>query len=183
MLALAKTARQHVTVALSGDGGDELLGGYTRYRLNQMLGRVFDGKFSSVAGWCGTALKHVWPDEVRGRGLVRILTPSAHDRYRMLVSDDWLATRAVVGPSDLTAFAAAWDARTPGLLNRMCKTDLRLYLPEVVMTKVDRTCMAVGLEPRAPFLDRPLFEFIARSPADLKGGPRESKRPLRRTIG
>jgi asparagine synthase (glutamine-hydrolysing) len=182
MLALARIARKHVAVALSGDGGDELLGGYTRYHLNTKLSPILDGRFGRLAALCGTALKHAWPDDMRGRGLVRLLTRGAHERYRLLVSDHWLAKHTVVGPSDLTPFADAWDERTPGLLNRMCKADLRLYLPEDLMTKVDRTCMAVGLEPRAPFLDRALFEFVAKSPADLKGQAADSKRPLRRSV-
>lgn len=182
MLAVAKMARTHVTVALSGDGGDELLGGYSRYRLNAALGPMLDGKLSGLSNLCGTVLNCVWPDNVKGRGLVRILTTGAGERYRLLIGDDWLAKHAFVGRPDAAAFAAAWDPSTPGLLNRMCKADLRMYLPEDLMTKVDRTCMSVGLEPRAPFLDRMLFEFVAKAPENIKGSGADSKRPLRRAV-
>ncbi len=183
MLALARTAREHVSVALSGDGGDELLGGYTRYHLNTTLERFFDGAFGGMATACGTVLKRAWPDHARGRGLVRLLTPGGDARYRRLVSDTWLAKQAVVGHSDFGAFASAWDEGTPGLANRMCKADLRLYLPEDLMTKVDRTCMAVGLEARAPLLDKGLFEFVAKAPDAMKGHGSTAKEPLRRLVG
>jgi asparagine synthase (glutamine-hydrolysing) len=182
MLALARLAREHVVVALSGDGGDELLGGYTRYQLNSTLERVFSGSFGGMAEICGAALNRVWPDSVKGRGLVRLLRGGGHERYQRLVSDNWLARHTILGQSDLSAFAAAWDEGTPGLENRMCKADLRLYLPEDLMTKVDRCCMSVGLEPRAPFLDRQLFEFVAKAPTGMKGSGRDAKRPLRDTL-
>jgi asparagine synthase (glutamine-hydrolysing) len=183
MLALARMARKHVAVALSGDGGDELLAGYTRYRLNSTLGRVFDGSLGGLATACGAVLNKAWPDDVRGYGLVRLLTPGGDARYRRLVSDSWLAKQSIVGRSDLTAFTSAWDDGAPGLANRMCKADLRLYLPEDLMTKVDRTCMAVGLEPRAPFLDRALFEFVGAAPTHMKGYAGDAKRPLKQIVG
>ena len=182
MIAVAALARRQVSVALSGDGGDEMLGGYDRYRLNSVLAGVLDGGWSSVAAGCGSALMRLWPEHMRGRGIVRLLAPGSRTRYQRLLADPWLAKHSIVGESDLTAFSAAWDDATPGLLNRMCKTDLRLYLPEDLMTKVDRACMAVGLEARAPFLDRPLFEFLARTPPELKSRRGESKRPLRRLV-
>jgi asparagine synthase (glutamine-hydrolysing) len=173
MLALARMTRDDVTVVLSGDGGDELLGGYDRYFLNSALEAVFDGKFGRVAGACAAPLVRLWPDSMRGNGFVRLLT----------IGDDWLAAQSIVGASDQRAFAESWDGRTPDLVNRMCKSDLSLYLPEDLMTKVDRVCMSVGLESRAPFLDRALFEFVAKAPAWLKGtASHASKAPLRRIV-
>jgi asparagine synthase (glutamine-hydrolysing) len=176
-------AREHVTVVLSGDGGDEMLGGYDRYRWNTTLAGLMEGRFAGASAACGAALNQMWPEHIKGRGLVRLLVGDSRERYRRLLADGWLARQSVVGLSDLSAFSEAWDEGTTGLLDRMCKADLGLYLPEDLMVKVDRACMAVGLEPRAPFLDRPLFEFLSRTPTVIRGAGRDSKRPLRRIVG
>ena len=65
-------------------------------------------------------------------------------------------------------------------MNQMCNADIRLYVPEDLMVKVDRVSMAVGLEVRAPFLDRDLFEFVARAPQAVRKNGRVDKAALRR---
>lgn len=190
---LARLTRAHVTVALSGDGGDELFGGYHRYRLIQDVARWYDLPGRRVATQVAlAALTHV----------IKALPQDSRATRRV----DWLRRRAYFAAADdLDAFYRAamsiWVepervapglVEPPGLLplapdvlhgspvERAMLADALLYLPDDVLTKVDRATMSTALESRAPFLDHELFALAWRLPAAQRIG--EGKRILRRVL-
>lgn len=189
---LARMTRQHVTVALNGDGGDELFGGYDRYRLlpaYAALGRVpglgglgrrlagaLDGRIPVRPRRFLEALSRR-PEESYGR-TISYFTP---EQKRAMYSD---AMREAVGALDTYALLderyAASDA--PDLVARTLDVDVGTYLPGDLLVKVDIATMAVGLEGRSPLLDQHLAEFAARLPTDLKVGPGGGKRVLREAV-
>ena len=182
-LALCEMTRQFVTVALTGDGGDELLGGYTRYAVNMTLGWIFDNAIGNAhSNW----LSHVtafWPEHVKGKGLISLFHSDPRLRYEKMMGPPWLADQSLLKPSDgRFDMGSIWDPAASSTLDQMCKTDIRLYVPEDLMVKVDRTSMAVSLEARCPFLDHELFEFVSNSPLKMRFKRLHGKIPLRRIL-
>ncbi|HEX7049637.1 MAG TPA: asparagine synthase (glutamine-hydrolyzing) [Longimicrobiales bacterium] len=187
MYHLARMTARHVKVALGGDGGDELFGGYDRYYgtryvryyaalpapvrrgvLRRALDHMPDGTWYKSLGH-----KLRWIHELAetrgGRRYARSLgyfyfTP----RYREALYTD--AFRAAVRDFDAEAAIIAWhDAgHTREALDRMLLADSMVRLPNHSVMILDRMCMAHGLEARSPFLDHRLAEFAARLPARLK---------------
>ncbi|HUC62177.1 MAG TPA: asparagine synthase (glutamine-hydrolyzing) [Alphaproteobacteria bacterium] len=186
---VAEMTRRHVTVALSGDGGDEAFAGYNRY--------FWARKIERATGWL--------PDGLRaaGAGAVRLLSPAAWDClvsplprrlrppqlgdkahkvaeilecdgpdaiYRRLVSQ-WRAPEEIARQG-AEPRGALWDetlARDiPDFTQRMEYLDLVTYLPDDILTKVDRATMAVSLEGRVPLIDHRVVEFAAALPVALK---------------
>ena len=177
--ALSKLIRQHVTVALGGDGGDELFGGYLWYKRGlavrnylKTVPRFVRGVLAELAGPLPAGLK--------GRNLLRSLggdlaefkvsTSMPFDaslRRRVLRRETWEAlAEHQLEPERLGL--EMWPARHDSL-TQMSAWDLRMYLPEDILAKVDRASMAVALEVRAPWLDHRIIEFALRIvPPDLK---------------
>ena len=190
---VSRLARRHVTVALSGDGGDEGFGGYRRY--------LFDVRENATRRWLPRplwgALGAVWPKAdwlprwMRGRRTLQNLAATPAMAYARSVSahlpEEVLAVlrpehHAAAGDPHaplLAAYAAA-DATAP--LYRAVQTDLETWLPGDILTKVDRASMAVSLEARAPFLDHVLLETAARIPADWQLAGGRTKSFLRETL-
>ena len=178
---LSVMARQHVTVSLSGDGGDEALGGYTRYD-HLDLGY----RFSRLAGPFGGLIKPAMarlPGKL-GRGAALLAIPD-REIYRRLVrlfdADDVLALtrRAPV----LEEFDRAWAAAPErSVRQRAMLADLLTYLPEAILVKVDRAAMATSLETRAPILDHRVLEFALRLPPALVRGKRLLKQLVYRRV-
>jgi asparagine synthase (glutamine-hydrolysing) len=171
-------ARRHVTVVLSGDGGDELFGGYDRYLPHPRV-VAFD-KYSPRAlrrvaaiaaarlphGVRGkNFLRHVGRDE-QGRYLDAIRFFAADEKSALLTPD---AIRRLEGPDPETRLAAHFE-RYAGLSwpSQMMRFDAETYLPEDVLTKVDRMSMAHSIESRVPLLDNQVLAFAASLPATLK---------------
>jgi asparagine synthase (glutamine-hydrolysing) len=175
---LARLTAAKVKVALNGDGGDELLGGYDRYGLMRAfsaLARLPVGR--GLAHATSRALAHRLP--VRARRLLNAVGVAPEESYARTVSAFDPEQRALLytedmrrelGDSDayapMMALFAASDA--PDLIGRTMGVDLASYLPGDLMVKVDIATMAHGLEGRSPFLDHPLVEFVARLPTALK---------------
>ena len=171
---VSRMARQHVTVALSGDGGDELFAGYDRYLVH--LARQ---KFGPVPGWLGSSFrKYLYPflpSSAPGRRLAFNLSLPARDRYldtvchlpaldreRQLFSADFLAS-AGQGVSPVGAFQRYYDtAPASDALSRLLYVDTKTYLPGDILTKVDRMSMATSLEVRCPLLDHVFVERAAQ---------------------
>ncbi len=181
---VAKLARENVTVALSGDGGDELLAGYARYRWMQQIGRCVDRVPAGLVRVAAGSLRRIWPDHVRGRAMLDLLVPAAEARYRRMFSDDTLRERmrpeAAEGWDCL--LPQAWAPEGGGMIDRMCSMDRQLYIPEDLMVKSDRTSMRTSLEVRAPLLDHRLFELVARMPLRTRYDGRDGKLPFRAAL-
>jgi asparagine synthase (glutamine-hydrolysing) len=190
---VSKAARQLVTVALSGDGGDELWAGYARHRVEQWEQRMRGalGPARHVAGLLGQAL----PLSVKGARSLRHLAANPDQAYalkhaygmfepdakRQLYSGDF--RRQVNGHDALASFRDAYRAcGSTEPLDRSMYVDARTYMIDDVLTKVDRMSMAVSLEAREPLLDHKLLEFAARVPASLKLKDGRSKYLLRRVL-
>ena len=190
---VSQAARQLVTVALSGDGGDELWAGYTRYRVEHWEQRVRSalGPATRLAGWVGQAL----PLSVKGARSLRHLACGADHAYALkhaygmfepdaktrLYSGDF--RREVNGYDPFASFRDAYQACTSDdPLDRSMYVDTQTYMIDDVLTKVDRMSMAVSLEAREPLLDHKLLEFAARVPASLKLKGGRSKYLLRRVL-
>lgn len=198
--------RQHVTVCLSGDAGDELFAGYNRYfwatslwrrlgRVPPALRRALAGGLSAVpAGtWNGVfgALGPLLPGRLRvsnpGDKLHKLAevigAPSPEALYRELVSQ-WrgpLPLRGATEPSVLVADSARWPA-LPGFAERMMAVDTLSYLPDDILVKVDRAAMAASLETRVPFLDARVIDFAWRLPFHQKVRDGQGKWLLRQLL-
>ena len=206
-LLLSRLTRRHVTVALTGDGGDELLGGYSRYSRAMRIGSVPVAPGMALARLIRVVPVRAWDvllraarrgtadpgrasDAVTGHrlhSLARLLgerDPAL--RYRDLASVAVETDDLVLGRSaDATAREAdevrrrwaALDALDP--IGRMMLLDQSTYLPDDILTKVDRAAMSVALETRIPLLDHRVVELAWRMPPALRTRGGVAKWPLR----
>ena len=191
---VASLARQHVTVALSGDAGDELFGGYNRHvwgtkinarlsglpmPLRQILGMGLKSVAPEPADTIARMLEPILPKRLRTRRagdqiakIARIVgAKSADDMYRLLCSIDSTPRDSVVGGDERQSWA---DDEMNSIamhldpLDRMTLADSLSYLSDDILQKVDRAAMSVSLETRVPFLDKDVVEFAARVPPSMK---------------
>jgi asparagine synthase (glutamine-hydrolysing) len=182
---VSKVARQHVTVALSGDGGDENFAGYHRYHLDQWENRVRSvipaavrrGVFGPL-GRCYPKLGWA-PRMFRAKSTFQSLARTPLEGYfyggtlsapglkrRILGSDVW---KQLNGYDSIEVVRQHYDrANTPDLLSRIQYVDMKTYLVDDILVKVDRASMANSLEVRCPLLDHKLMELIAEIPSGLK---------------
>ncbi|MGH8170967.1 MAG: asparagine synthase (glutamine-hydrolyzing) [Steroidobacteraceae bacterium] len=188
-LLVARMARRRVTVALGGDGGDELFGGYDTYRADRLSGRLLDWQpapLRSAAEWLARGLplgkgKRGLANQLR-RFLEGARLPSdwqhlrwmifLHDEQRMrLYTSEFRAQ--VAGATDGLVRAVLEDGSDR--LEAQMRCDLRLYLPEDILAKVDAMSMATSLEARVPYLDNDLVDLALSIPSHLKvrGGARK----------
>jgi asparagine synthase (glutamine-hydrolysing) len=190
---VSKLARQHVTVALSGDGGDEMFGGYNRYFWGQriwrglrpvprsvrgLMARTMRGASGRAIGAGINALRPITPARLRVSNasdkllkLAEVLDiRSAEELYGRLVYHwkDPLATVAGAEERPTAIDASEMHQELRGVVERMMILDTVTYLPDDILVKVDRATMAVSLEGRAPLLDYRVFEFAWRLPLDMK---------------
>jgi asparagine synthase (glutamine-hydrolysing) len=205
MHLVCKAARQQVTVALSGDAGDELFGGYNRYfwgpriwsrlaRWPYPLRQALSGTLAALpsSGWDALArpLGVVRPGEKLHK-LARALKNTRHidDLYRNLVSEWQDPASLVLGehgqplqePASLLADPLPGTGTEADVL-RMMYRDAISYLPDDILCKVDRASMAVSLETRVPFLDHRVAELAWRLPLHMKVRGNESKWALRQVL-
>jgi asparagine synthase (glutamine-hydrolysing) len=194
---LAKLTREHVKVALSGDGGDEAFAGYQRYLALKVLGWL-----SKVPGAAQlSALRKLLPysstsrSKLRyGKELLSLVGRTPEQQYRamflgMLDEARWIAgytdsfRECVEATPDSESFLQGWQLPSmPDDLARATASDTLGYIPECLNVKVDMACMACGLEVRSPFLDYKLVEFCARVPSALKIKNTEQKYILKRAF-
>ena len=187
---VSKLTRQHVTVALTGDGGDELFSGYPRFRKAMRMERVPRGlaRGLDAAARRLPGKKHSSPMGKLKRSLARTaLSPAARIRsWAGFFGDAELAE--ALSPDLLPgAIDASYDhelaaAAAADPLNRLLYLNAKTYLPDDLLPKVDRMSMAVSLETRAPFLDTALIEYVFRLPGRYKQHGRTSKWILKRAF-
>jgi len=182
---VSKIARQLVTVALGGDGGDENFAGYRRYVFDRMENRmrsfvpapVRRNVFGPLGRWYpGLA----WaPRPLRAKATLQSLSRSPLEGYFNSISVFRPDEKALLFTRDFQQHLADYDsldvlrkyydeADTTDPLSRIQYVDIKTYLPDDILTKVDRASMAVSLEVRAPILDHRFMELGASIPSDLK---------------
>lgn len=203
---VSQLARREVTVSLSGDGGDELFSGYNRYAiagqwakaarvphaLRAALASTITAISPTILDTLGRAIQAPLPAHKRhGRvgdklhklaqllpeddvaSLYRILTAQVADPEQLVLG-------ATEPPTLLTGLAPI--AKLPEAARQMMLLDLLTYLPDDILTKVDRAAMAVGLESRVPLLDHRMVEFAASLPLAMLRQHGQSKWPLRELL-
>lgn len=204
---VAQMARQHVTVALSGDGGDELFGGYNRHSwvpsLWQKMRPIPKALRSSVGMVLSSISPSRWDSIFAGLkpllpGLLRLRTPGdkiqklvpllaagdPEEIYHHLVSHWHDPASIVIGsiePSTMVSDRSGCPS-VAGIAEQMMFLDLITYLPDDILVKVDRASMAVSLEARAPLLDYRLVEFSWRLPLSMKIREGQGKWLLRQIL-
>jgi asparagine synthase (glutamine-hydrolysing) len=163
---VSRAARRHVTVALSGDGGDELFGGYSRYR--DFARSNPDGAGRSLLRFAGDLL----PRGFRGRARMMKMAMDDFTRFftsRHPVSIETAESLAGASLADWTErMRAVYERHESDRLTRAMYLDLKTYLADHVLAKVDSASMSVSLEVRVPLLDYRVVELAGRIPSSLK---------------
>jgi asparagine synthase (glutamine-hydrolysing) len=179
---VSQATRRHVTVALSGDGGDELFFGYPRYFFLDRASWLLRAPRPVRRTVASVAARAPWR---RVRRAADVLREGDGDRYARFIAwwggEDLVALAGSIprNPAYASAFerlAARPEAERSPVL------DVVAYLPEDILTKVDRASMAVSLETRCPLLDHRVAEFALRLPLHLRTDGRAGKLPLRRLL-
>jgi len=190
---VSKLARDHVTVVLSGDGGDELFAGYTRYVVDRKRGG-FERLPKPLREGLMRPLSERLPHAAWGRNYLHNVSLDPISRYLDSVSVFTNLNRRSLYTSDFSrqlgsgGYVAGLfnklveNVKSDEPLDRLLYLDSKTYLPGDILTKVDRMSMAVSLEARAPLLDHKLIEFVTRVPAALKLAGLETKHLLKRAV-
>ncbi|MFH1913875.1 MAG: asparagine synthase (glutamine-hydrolyzing) [Pseudomonadota bacterium] len=188
---ISRLARQQVTVALSGDGGDELFAGYSRYFNTNMWAKT--SRVPRSVRSLAARLRKLLP--------ARIFKASGHHVFKLHWRLDLLACESFgqfyrdamshqLHPEDLvlngtdpaTQYTDPGSLVSGGEVRQMAFWDLTGYLPDGILTKLDRASMAVSLECRVPFLDHRVVEFAARLPEAMQTDERGGKSVLRQVL-
>jgi asparagine synthase (glutamine-hydrolysing) len=190
-MCVARLAREHVKVALSGDGGDEAFGGYARYAHDLKEAALRQLIPSGIRGRILGPLSRAWPKADRLPRALRLKTTltnlslSAAEAYSNTISLSRLPLRRELLHPDVAAqlnghrpedhITSAFGCHAGDPLRGMIAADVAFLLPDDFLTKVDRASMAVGLEVRPPLVDHEFLELAAQIPSSLKVRGGETK--------
>jgi asparagine synthase (glutamine-hydrolysing) len=183
---VSQLARRDVTVALSGDGGDELFGGYSRYR-NALAQSTLPAPLGSLLSGIGRLLPH----STRGRNRLIDLGRTRWGRFASQVIEPVRTDEGGVARADLAGALRQLQEQIAEVVaevagedhaSSLMRIDIATYLPGDILTKVDRTSMAVSLEARVPLLDVELIEFAQRLPGHVHVSAAQGKQLLRQAI-
>jgi asparagine synthase (glutamine-hydrolysing) len=189
---VSRMAREHVTVVLSGDGGDELFAGYERYLVDRDS-EVFERIPGFIRRNVLMAASRRLPRSAYGKNFLRHIALAPDARYIDSISyfndtnkEDLLSQdfrRALGAYNSDEAFYRFYDApSSKERIDRLLYLDSKTYLPGDILTKVDRMSMAHSIEARVPLLDHKLIEFVQTIPASLKLRGRVTKHILKRAV-
>jgi asparagine synthase (glutamine-hydrolysing) len=204
---LARLTRRHVTVAVSGDGGDEVFGGYNRHvwgkrvdgairwiprtaraALAGMITSVSPQRWDSLYGHCEQLLPETLKHRMPGYKLHKLSwilkSKNGMSAYADLCSHWTEPTKIALGSREPEMILNSEDGcpNLPTLAEQMMYMDSVTYLPDDILTKVDRATMAVSLEARVPYLDHRLVEFVWSLPVAMKLHEGKGKAILRRVL-
>jgi asparagine synthase (glutamine-hydrolysing) len=191
---VSKLAREHVTVVLTGDGGDELFAGYSRYVTERQRSN-FDLVPRAVKEGLMDPLSRHLPHGAWGRNYLHNVSLDPINRYLDSVSVFTGLNKTSLYASDFSdqlrdaSHMSSYfrelshNVKSRAPLDSLLYIDSKTYLPGDILTKVDRMSMAVSLEARVPLLDHKLIEFVTRIPASMKMAGLETKHLFKRAIG
>lgn len=191
---VSKMARDYVTVVLSGDGGDELFAGYTRYVVDRER-----SAFASLPGGIRSKLfrplSQALPHGAFGKNYLFNISLDAAARYidsishfntprknALFSSETRSRMNGTFGRGEKLFGQVANAAKTDDPIESLLYLDSKTYLPGDILTKVDRMSMAASLEARSPLLDHELIEYVTRIPSSMKLKERETKHIFKQAI-
>jgi asparagine synthase (glutamine-hydrolysing) len=184
---IARLARKHITVVLSGEGADEILAGYGIYKRMMAVDAAYES-FPRLTPWVARRLASLFQGQVCRR-YARWATLPMEQRYRGVsmgmpaeLQDQLLGRQYGQTSADAAFHSCIHAVPQKDVLNRMLYADAKIWLPDDLLLKADKMTMANGLELRVPFLDHKLVEFAATLPADLKLKGRTGKYLLREAM-
>ncbi len=171
-ILVSRFAREQVTVALSADGGDEIFAGYSRY---DQLSRIYkvQQKVPALLKKLGAKAINILP----AKSMRQVKIASLLTQTNLLSTSDLVSSHFLV--EDLKQLISSFSQHDLnlnelnsipdlGFINTLLAADYKTYLPDDILTKIDRAAMSVGLEGREPWLDHRIIEWAARLPVELK---------------